>query len=120
MRTSDRSICVSPPITTDVAPAGRASAAAPIAVEARAWGALLVVRSTRTEPLPADSEARLEVFTDLVATAISNAQARADVQRLAHEPAALRRVATLVARESLPAESSPRPLREQDSPALVP
>jgi GAF domain-containing protein len=41
-------------------------------------------------------------FAELVATAVSNAQARAEVQRLADEQAALRRVATLVARESSP------------------
>ncbi|MFL5973345.1 MAG: histidine kinase, partial [Gaiellaceae bacterium] len=42
--------------------------------------------------------ARLADFTELVATAISNTQARDDLQRLVHEQAALRRVATLVAR----------------------
>ena len=54
-------------------------------------------------PLPADTEARLHNFTELVATAISNVQTRAEMQRLADEQAALRRVATLVARESPPA-----------------
>jgi signal transduction histidine kinase len=39
-------------------------------------------------------------FADLVATAIANAQARAEVTRLADEQAALRRVATLVARQT--------------------
>ena len=39
-------------------------------------------------------------FSDLVATAIANADARAEVQRLAEEQAALRRVATLVANGS--------------------
>jgi signal transduction histidine kinase len=43
-------------------------------------------------------------FAELVATAMSNAQARSEVQRLADEQAALRRVATLVARESSPDE----------------
>jgi len=37
-----------------------------------------------------------------VATAIANAQARAEVQRLADEQAALRRVATLVAQGAVP------------------
>ena len=36
-------------------------------------------------------------FTDLVGTAVANAQARTEVTRLAEEQAALRRLATLVA-----------------------
>jgi signal transduction histidine kinase len=47
--------------------------------------------------LPLETEGRLAQFSDLVATAIANAQARAEVERLAEEQAALRRVATLVA-----------------------
>ncbi|MEA2128173.1 MAG: hypothetical protein QOJ85_1064 [Solirubrobacteraceae bacterium] len=81
----------------------RSSVASPIVVEGRPWGGL-VVHSKQTEPLPADTESRLENFTELVATAMSNAGVRAEVQRLAEEQAALRRVATLVARESPPAE----------------
>ena len=54
--------------------------------------------------MPPDTESRLTAFSELVATALSNAEARAEVRRLAHEQAALRRVATLVARESPPAE----------------
>ena len=54
--------------------------------------------------LPAGTEARLAGFTELVATAISNSEARAKVERLADEQAGLRRVATLVARASPPAE----------------
>jgi PAS domain S-box-containing protein len=77
----------------------RSSVASPIVVEGRVWGAL-VVHSTQAEPLAADTESRLNQFTELVATATANAQARAEVQRLADEQAALRRVATLVARES--------------------
>ena len=41
-------------------------------------------------------------FTGLVATAIANADARAELSRLADEQAALRRVATLVAEEESP------------------
>jgi len=74
----------------------------PIVVDGRVWGALFV-HSTNARPLPPDTESRLESFTELVATAISNAHARAEVRRLADEQAALRRVATLVARESPPA-----------------
>jgi signal transduction histidine kinase len=80
----------------------RSSVACPIVVEGRPWG-VLVVGSKQAEPLPADTESRLENFSELVATAMSNAQVRAEVQRLADEQAALRRVATLVARESPPA-----------------
>src|SRR4029079_945295 len=43
-------------------------------------------------------------FTDLVATAIANAEARRDVATLADEQAALRRVAALVAEGVAPAE----------------
>jgi hypothetical protein len=42
----------------------------------------------------------MEQFADLVATAIANAEAGAEVERLAQEQAGLRRVATLVAREA--------------------
>ena len=77
----------------------RSSVASPIVVQGKVWGGI-VVNSRQSEPLPADSESRLESFTELVATATSNAQARAEVQRLVDEQAALRRVATLVARES--------------------
>ena len=47
---------------------------------------------------PPTRSTRLTDFTELVATAIANAEARAEVERLAEEQAALRRVATLVAR----------------------
>jgi signal transduction histidine kinase len=39
----------------------------------------MVAASTHTEPLPADTESRIEEFTELVATAISNIQARSDL-----------------------------------------
>jgi signal transduction histidine kinase len=47
--------------------------------------------------LPADAEARIAAFTELLATAIANAESRAGLARLVEEQAALRRVATLVA-----------------------
>lgn len=78
------------------------SVGSPILVEGRVWGNL-VVHSTGG-PLPRDTEERITRFTELVSMAILNAQARADVQRLADEQAALRRVATLVAREPQPGE----------------
>ncbi|MCW3065001.1 MAG: sensor kinase [Solirubrobacterales bacterium] len=79
------------------------SVGSPILVDGRLWGAL-AVHSKRAGRLAADTESRLENFTELVATAMSNVQARAEVDRLADEQAALRRVATLVARESSPAQ----------------
>jgi signal transduction histidine kinase len=81
----------------------RSSVGGPIVVEGRVWGSLLV-QSANAEPLPPDTESRLENFTELLATATGNAQARAEVRRLADEQAALRRVATLVAQEAAPAE----------------
>jgi GAF domain-containing protein len=57
-----------------------------------------------SEPLPADTEARLAGFTELLATAIANAESRAGLARAAEEQAALRRVATLVARGVTPEE----------------
>jgi signal transduction histidine kinase len=58
----------------------------------------MAVGSSRQEPLPADTEMRIGAFTELMATAIANSDARAEIERLAGEQAALRRVATLVAR----------------------
>jgi GAF domain-containing protein len=74
----------------------RSSVGAPINVEGRLWG-VIHVASTREQPLQADTEARLVSFTELVATAIENAETRAGLARLADEQAALRRVATLAA-----------------------
>jgi len=51
---------------------------------------------------PPGAENRLSNFTELVATAIANSQAHEQLQRLADEQAALRRVATLVARGAEP------------------
>ena len=69
----------------------------PITVEGRLWG-VMIVGSGRDEPMPADTEERLAEFTELLATAIANAESRAGLARLAEEQAALRRIATLVAR----------------------
>jgi PAS domain S-box-containing protein len=74
----------------------RSAVATPIIVEGRLWGAM-VAASTHDEALPPDIEPRIGEFTELMATAIANAEARAEVARLADEQAALRRVATLVA-----------------------
>jgi GAF domain-containing protein len=80
----------------------RSSIAAPIFVEDRLWGVMLVA-SQRPEPFPAGAEQRLAAFTGLVATAVSNTEARHALERVAAEQAALRRVATLVARGTEPA-----------------
>jgi GAF domain-containing protein len=74
----------------------RSSIAAPISVEGRLWGVMLVA-SQQPEPFPAGAEMRLAAFTDLVATALANAQAHGEVRRFGEEQAALGRVATLVA-----------------------
>jgi PAS domain S-box-containing protein len=79
----------------------RSVAGTPIKVEGRLWGAMLAV--THDAPLPPDTESRIGQFTELMATAIANAEARAEVARLADEQAALRRVATLVAQGPRPA-----------------
>jgi signal transduction histidine kinase len=79
----------------------RFSVGAPITVAGRLWGALAVV-STSARPLPADTERRLMAFSELVATAIDNAESHEQLTRLAEEQAALRRVATLVAEAASP------------------
>ena len=79
----------------------RSSVGVPISVEGRPWGCILVAY-TRDQQLPADTEARLASFTELVATAIANTESRASLARLAEEQAALRRVATLVAHGAAP------------------
>jgi signal transduction histidine kinase len=81
----------------------RSSAGAPIRVEGRLWG-VMIVALTREELLPTDTEAQLAGFTELVATAIANAQARTELHTSAEEQAALRRVATLVARAAPPGD----------------
>jgi GAF domain-containing protein len=75
----------------------RSEVGTPITVEGRLWGAM-VAGSSGEQALPADAEARLASFTELLATTIANAESRAGVTRLAADQAALRRVATLVAR----------------------
>jgi signal transduction histidine kinase len=81
----------------------RSSVGVPIRVEGRLWG-VMVVALTRGDLLPTDAEARLAGFTELVATAIANMQARVELQSSADEQAALRRVAELVAQGAPPEE----------------
>jgi signal transduction histidine kinase len=73
------------------------AAGVPVLVSGRVWGAVVVAAGSERPPLPADTLDRLAAFTELMATAIANSDARTEIQRLAHEQAALRRVATLVA-----------------------
>ena len=56
----------------------RTAVGAPIVVDGRVWG-VLVATSPKGGSLPADTESRLENFTELVATAISNTEARTEL-----------------------------------------
>jgi GAF domain-containing protein len=73
--------------------------ACPIVVDGRRWGAVSV---NSTNQLRSDTEERLEKFTELVATAIANAESCEARAVLTEEQSALRRVATLVARDAPP------------------
>jgi GAF domain-containing protein len=62
------------PLGAEIREAGfRSAIGTPIIVEGRLWGTISVA-SRREQPLPADAEARLVSFTELVATAIANAR----------------------------------------------
>jgi PAS domain S-box-containing protein len=54
----------------------RSAAGAPIIVDGRLWGAML---AAAIEPLPEDTESRMVEFTELVATAIANIDARSEL-----------------------------------------
>ncbi|TMM08298.1 MAG: GAF domain-containing protein, partial [Actinobacteria bacterium] len=75
--------------------------ASPISVEGRLWGTISI---SADEPLPRGTEERLARWSELLATAIANAESRDALARLADEQAALRRVAVLVARQPSPDE----------------
>jgi signal transduction histidine kinase len=75
----------------------------PVVVQGRLWG-VMAAYSPEGQPLAADAEARIANFTELLATAIANAESRAGLARLGEEQAALRRVATLVASGVSPRE----------------
>jgi signal transduction histidine kinase len=81
----------------------RSTVGVPIVVAGRVWGAM-VVSTTEQDPLPLRTEARLADFTELLATAIENAEAREALARLAEEQVTLRRMATLVAQGVRPDE----------------
>jgi signal transduction histidine kinase len=81
----------------------RSAVGTPIHVNGRLWGMIAV--GSREGPVPPGAEQRMSEFTDLIATAVANAENRAalesshdELARLVAEQAALRRVATLVAR----------------------
>ncbi len=75
----------------------------PIVVDGSVWG-VVCVGSIAERRLPPETEGRLSAFTELLETAISNAHSQAELTKLAEEQAALRRVATLVARGAPPRE----------------
>ena len=54
------------------------SAGSPIVIARGLWG-VMVAGTVRQEPLPEGTESRIGEFTELVATAISNAEARAEL-----------------------------------------
>jgi signal transduction histidine kinase len=56
----------------------RSSVGVPVSAEGQLWGAIAVAL-TGEESLPADTESRLAGFTELLATAIANAEAQAEV-----------------------------------------
>ena len=90
-----------PAVTRDGAT--RSAIGTPITIDGRLWGAI-TMEFTLEEPPPPDAETRLAAFTELLATAIANTHARAALREFAEEQAALRRVATLVARAATPDE----------------
>ncbi len=87
----------------------RSAVGLPVHVNGRLWGMIAV--GSFDGPLPPGTDERMSEFTDLVATAVANAQNRAALEAsrdelalLLAEQAALRRVATLVARGIDPVE----------------
>jgi signal transduction histidine kinase len=56
----------------------RSTVGVPINVEGRLWG-IVIVASSRGEPMRDDTEERLRRFTELVSTAIANAEAQAEL-----------------------------------------
>jgi signal transduction histidine kinase len=73
-----------------------------VVVEGELWGAIAAVSLHR--PLSPTAERRLTEFTELLATAVANTEAREQASGLAEEQAALLHVAELVAHESSAAE----------------
>ena len=96
----------------------RSAVGVPIVVGGVVWGVMLAMW-TRIG-VPAGVEERLAGFTELVATAIANAQARDDLHRLVDEQSALRRVATAVAGVAAPEEVLALPGRAGAERMVIP
>jgi signal transduction histidine kinase len=79
----------------------RSSVGCPIVVGGQTWG-VIAASTTSETPFPPDTESRIAEFTELAAAAIANTQSREELRNVADEQAALRRVATLVARAAAP------------------
>jgi PAS domain S-box-containing protein len=56
----------------------RSAVGCPIVVEGRLWGAMVAAQGV-AEPLPEGTEPRMSAFTELVATAMSNIEARSEL-----------------------------------------
>ena len=56
----------------------RSAVGSPIVVDGELWGSM-AADTLSAEPIPADAESRIAEFTELVATSISNVQARAEL-----------------------------------------
>jgi len=80
----------------------RSAVGAPVVLSGQLWGVLAVI--SKDEPLPSDTEDRLAEFTELLATAIANTESRAELGVRSEEQAALRRVATHIARGVSPSD----------------
>jgi signal transduction histidine kinase len=80
------------------------TAGAPIIVEGRLWGAIAIGSAADHSVMPLETESQLASFTELVASAIANAESRNELAKLVDEQAALRRVATLVAHGASPTD----------------
>jgi signal transduction histidine kinase len=118
MQIATRRVLADDPLGAQVFETGRPArvgnaVGVPIVVAARVWGMICAETHERTPP-PADLESRVRDFSDLVATAIANADSRERLRRLADEQAALRRVATLVAEGAAPDELFAAVAREVD------
>jgi signal transduction histidine kinase len=101
-RIDDWTILPGPVAARHVAQGFGQAVAAPIIVDGAIWG-LISAFGEANEILPPDCEMRLADFTHLMASAISNAEARDELRGLAEQQgAALRRVATLVAAQAAP------------------
>ncbi|MFJ4467948.1 DUF4118 domain-containing protein [Streptomyces sp. NPDC089424] len=56
----------------------RSSVGCPVTVGGRLWG-VIAASTTKDKPFPGDTEAKIASFTELVATAVENAEARAEL-----------------------------------------